>query len=172
MKAHPASSSKPDPDSVEAFPSLAPAASVGGQRSAPAWGAAPRLKVTTSKQAQFSDSFTIPVGDLSKAGRDGKPTSLGEVMKQVMNQYKVKIEASTNQKSRQTTFFVRSENQKALEKAKKGLLSGLSPVVCRTAHDSAGKLTILSEGFLDSQRSRVDYPRHHRLEGCNFEGHT
>lgn len=69
------------------------------------------------------------MGDLSSAGRDGKPTSLGEVMKQVMNQFKVRIEASTNQKSRQTTFHVRSENQKALEKAKKGLLAGLSPVV-------------------------------------------
>ncbi|KAI0812490.1 hypothetical protein BC629DRAFT_1579875 [Irpex lacteus] len=109
---------KPNTESTEAFPSLAPAASN-----------APRIKATVSKQPQFSEAFTIPVGDLSTAGKDGKPTSLGEVMKRTMNQYKVKIEASTNNKSRQTTFHLRSENKKDFEKAKKTLLAGLSPVV-------------------------------------------
>ena len=120
---------KPDTESTEAFPSLAPSALTGGQRTTSTWGTAPRIKATVSKQSQFSDTFTIPVGDLSTAGRDGKPTSLGEVMKRTMNQFKVKIEASTNQKSRQTTFYLRSENQRDVEKAKKNLLAGLSPVV-------------------------------------------
>lgn len=77
----------------------------------------------------ISESFTIPAVDLSTAGRDGKPTSLGEVMRQIMNQHKVRIEASTNQKSRQTTFFLKSESQKELDKAKKTLLAQLSPTV-------------------------------------------
>ena len=46
-----------------------------------------------------------------------------------MNQHKVRIEASTNQKSRQTTFFLKSESQKELDKAKKTLLAQLSPTV-------------------------------------------
>ena len=125
-----ASNAKPDSESVEAFPSLAPSAATGGQRAATTWGAAPRIKATVSKQPQFSDTFTITVGDLSTAGKDGKPTTLGEVMKRVMTQYKVKLEASTNNKSRQTTFHLRSENKKDFEKAKKSLLAGLSPIVC------------------------------------------
>ncbi|KAI0093251.1 hypothetical protein BDY19DRAFT_417317 [Irpex rosettiformis] len=129
VKARPSSTTKPDPESVEAFPSLAPSVSTGGQRAPSTWNTAPRIKATASKQPHFSESFTIPVGDLSTAGKDGKPTSLGEVMKRVMNQYKVKLEASTNQKTRQTTFYLRSENKKDIEKAKKSLLAGLSPVV-------------------------------------------
>ncbi|KAI0695460.1 hypothetical protein BC835DRAFT_1306012 [Cytidiella melzeri] len=123
------STPKPDPESVEAFPSLAPVVPAGGQRPAAAWGTAPRIKATVSKQPQFSEAFTITVGDLSTAGKDGKPTSLGEVMKRVMTLYKVKLEASTNQKARQTTFQLRSENKKDFEKAKRALLAGLSPTV-------------------------------------------
>lgn len=47
-----------------------------------------------------------------------------------MSQYKVKLEASTNFRSRQTTFFLKSESEKELEKAKRALLAHLSPVVC------------------------------------------
>jgi hypothetical protein len=50
-------------------------------------------------------------------------------MKQVMAKYKVKLEASANQKTRQTTFHVRAETQKELDKAKRSLLALLSPVV-------------------------------------------
>lgn len=50
-------------------------------------------------------------------------------MRQVMAQYKVKLDASTNQKTRQTTFFMKSEHKKELEKAKKSLLALLSPIV-------------------------------------------
>jgi predicted KAP-like P-loop ATPase len=82
------------------------------------------------KQAPvFADSFTISSMDLSNSGKDGKPATLGEVMKQVMAKYKVKLEASANQKTRQTTFHVRAETQKELDKAKRSLLALLSPVV-------------------------------------------
>lgn len=130
VKARPAppSNGTLDTDSDVAFPSLAPSAPPAVKAPATAWGA-PRIKATVSKQPTFSDSFTIPVGDLSTAGRDGRPTSLGEIMKQIMAQYKVKLDASTNQKLRQTTFFLKSENKRDFEKAKKALLAGLSPVV-------------------------------------------
>lgn len=67
--------------------------------------------------------------DLSAAGKDGRPSSLGEVIKQVTNQFKVKLDASTNQKSRQTTFYLKAESKKELDRAKKQLLALLSPVV-------------------------------------------
>ena len=51
-------------------------------------------------------------------------------MKQVMSQYKVKLEASANFRSRQTTFVRKSESEKELEKAKRALRAHLSPVVC------------------------------------------
>ena len=123
----PASNGRLDTSSSEAFPSLARTAPAKAPTSG--WGAAPRIKATVSKQPVISESFTIPAVDLSTAGRDGKPTSLGEVMRQIMNQHKVRIEASTNQKSRQTTFFLKSESQKELDKAKKTLLAQLSPTV-------------------------------------------
>ena len=128
MKARPAPASNgtPDTSSVIAFPSLAPSAPVTRVPAA-AWSA-PRIKATASKQSTFSDSFTISVPEVIT--KDGKPTSLGEIMKQIMAQHKVKLDASTNQKLKQTTFFLKSDNKKDFEKAKKALLAGLSPQVC------------------------------------------
>jgi len=67
--------------------------------------------------------------DLSTAGKDGKPATLGEIMKQVMANHKIRIEASTNQKTRQTTFHLKADSKKELEKGKRNLLAALSPVV-------------------------------------------
>ena len=67
---------------------------------------------------------------MSNAGRDGKAITLGEVMKQVVSKFKVKLDASGNQKNHQTTFHLRAESKKELEKAKRSLLTLLSPVVC------------------------------------------
>lgn len=50
-------------------------------------------------------------------------------MKQTMTRFKVKIEASTNQKNRQTTFHIKGESEGQLDKAKRHLLSAVSPVV-------------------------------------------
>jgi hypothetical protein len=50
-------------------------------------------------------------------------------MKQITTKYKVKLEASLNQKTRQTTFYIKSDTQKELDKAKRSLLALLSPVV-------------------------------------------
>jgi hypothetical protein len=60
--------------------------------------------------------------------------TLGEVMKTVMTKHnKVKIESSTNQRTRQTTFNVKAESQKELDKAKRSLLAALSPVVSQSS---------------------------------------
>ena len=124
----PASNGTPDTDSAVAFPSLASSSPASTRAPVSAWSA-PRIKATASKQPLFSDSLTTAVVDLSTAGKDGKPTSLGEIMKHIMAQYKVKLDASTNQKLRQTTFFLKAEQQKDLERAKKALLAALSPTV-------------------------------------------
>jgi hypothetical protein len=112
-----------------AFPSLASAAPTTNATSV--WGSAagPRIKPTVNKAPVFTDSFTLSSIDLSNAGKDGKSATLGEVIKQVIAKYKVKIEASANQKALQTTFHVKAESQKELDKAKRSLLALLSPTV-------------------------------------------
>jgi len=83
--------------------------------------------------------------DLSSAGRDGKPTTLGEIMKQVMANHKLRIEASTNQKNRQTTFHLKADSRKELEKGKRSLLASLSPVVGRLLFVSVSRVTIRTQ---------------------------
>lgn len=154
------SNGHPDTSSVEAFPSLAPSAPANAVKPVSSWSAAaaPRIKATTSKQTLHSDSFTLSVGDLS--GKDGKPTSLGEIMKQVVTQYKIKLEASTNQKSRQTTFFLKSEYLKELDKAKRALVAALSPVVSDPRYAlSPGPDEVL--GHFGFACSRLYYSHYH-----------
>lgn len=117
-----------DTDSQDAFPSLAPTPSATAAP-ATAWGSSngPRIK-PAAKAPVFTDSFTLSAIDLS-SGKEGKPTSIGEVLKQVMAKYKVKVDASGNQKARQTTFHMKADSQKELDKAKRSLLALLSPVV-------------------------------------------
>ncbi|KDQ53462.1 hypothetical protein JAAARDRAFT_136870 [Jaapia argillacea MUCL 33604] len=114
-------------ESHDAFPSLAPSTAPAKAPVTSAWGATagPRIKMTT-----VTDSFTFSTVDATAAaGKDGKTGSLGEVMKQVMQKFKVKVEASTNQRTRQTTFHLKSDSKKDLEKAKRTLVALLSPVV-------------------------------------------
>lgn len=121
-----------DTGSHSAFPSLAsPSPSVAPPTKS-VWGSPSTLRAKPplfSRQPVVSDSFALQV-DLSNTGKDGKPASLGEVMKQVMAKYKVKLEASANQKTRQTTFHIKADTQRELERAKRTLLAQLSPVVC------------------------------------------
>ena len=127
-----ASKQQLDTESETAFPSLAPSGPAAGGVAKPAWGLSggPRIKVAASnKQPLATDSFSLTDIDLSSAGKDGKPVHLGEIMKAVMSKYKIKIEASTNQKDRQTTFHLKADSQKDLAKARRELLSSLSPVV-------------------------------------------
>jgi hypothetical protein len=126
--------------SETAFPSLAPSASAPVAPAASAWSG-PRIKAAVAKQPVFSDSITLSDIDLSTAGRDGKPTTLGEVMKQVTTRYKVKLEASPNQKTRQTTFYLKADSEKDLEKANRSLVALLSPVVRKRSRTLIPSLT-------------------------------
>lgn len=115
-----------------AFPSLAPAAAPVASAPKSAWGAdaGPRIKPSVARQPVFTDTFTLAAIELTASGRDQRPPTLGEVMKQVMTKYKVKLDASRNERTRQTTFHVKADTQKELDKAKRSLLALLSPVVC------------------------------------------
>lgn len=115
-------------DSQADFPTLAtstPAAAAAPGKSA--WGsdAGPRIKAAVKSTPVITDYFTVTQAELPP--KDGRQSSVGEIMKQVMTKYRVRIEASTNQ-SRQTTFHMKGETQKDLDKAKRHLLAALSPV--------------------------------------------
>ncbi|PFH53804.1 hypothetical protein AMATHDRAFT_1030 [Amanita thiersii Skay4041] len=123
------SASKPpvELESEAAFPSLV-ASTPTAQPSQSAWGTGPRMGPSV-KSALHTDTFTLSTIDLSSSGKDGKPVTLGEVMRQIMAKFKVKLDASGNQKSRQTTFHIKAESKKELDKAKRNLLAQLSPTV-------------------------------------------
>lgn len=131
-----------DTESEEAFPALASATPASEGAAKPVWGSAagPRIKSTVTKAPVFADSFTLSAIDLSNSGKDGKPATLGEVIKLVITKYKVKVEASANQKAQQTTFHVKAESQKELDKAKRSLLALLSPVVCLILQVAMGQI--------------------------------
>ncbi|KAF5370733.1 hypothetical protein D9758_001901 [Tetrapyrgos nigripes] len=157
-----------DTDSHAAFPSLASSAPTAKTASNTAWGASsgPRIKPVIAKTPLFTDSFTLSSVDLSTAAKDGKPTSLGEVMRQVMGKYKVKLEASGNQKTRQTTFHIKAESQKELDKAKRSLLALLSPDITLVINAPVSTIaTIVGpkgatlKQIRDQTSVRVDIPR-------------
>ncbi|KAG2015753.1 SCP160 protein [Coprinopsis cinerea AmutBmut pab1-1] len=161
-----------DTDSEVAFPSLAPSsAPAPSAAAASAWGAGPRIK-PVAKAPVFIDSFTLSAMDLSNAGKDGKPATLGEVMKTVMTKYKVKIEASGNQRTRQTTFHIKAESQKELDKAKRSLLALLSPVITlvinaplSTIPSIIGAKGATLKAIRDQTSVRVDIPKRETIAG-------
>ncbi|TFY81350.1 hypothetical protein EWM64_g2661 [Hericium alpestre] len=173
--ADPVTPSKPAPSkdkalelgSQDAFPSLAPSTAASKPASA-AWGAAagPRIKATSTQQPQATESFTLSAIDLSTAGKDGKPMTLGEIMRQVMAKFKVKIEASTNQKTRQTTFHVKADSKKELEKGRRTLLALLSPTVSLVINAPASTIASIIgpkgatlNQIRDQTNVKIDIPR-------------
>ncbi|KAF7321750.1 hypothetical protein MKEN_00696700 [Mycena kentingensis (nom. inval.)] len=178
-KPKPAAMTDLDTGSEIAFPSLAsatpPAASAP---KAAAWAAA-RPKTAVVKQTPvFGESFTVSRMDLSNTGRDGKPGTLGEVMKQVMAKYKVKIEASANQRTRQTTFHLKAESQKELDKAKRSLLALLSPTVTLTINAPVSTIASIIgpkgatlKQIRDQTSVRVDIPPRSTVT-ANGNGHA
>ncbi|KAI0032235.1 hypothetical protein K488DRAFT_86037 [Vararia minispora EC-137] len=170
----PASASAPALDAEEAFPSLAPSAAAN--RPAAAWGASagPRIR-PVPPPAFTTESFTLTAIDLSTAGRDGKPATLGEIMKQVMAKHKVKIEASSNQLARQTTFNLKSESKKELDKAKRMLLALLSPTVSLVVNAPASTVAFIIgpkgatlKTIRDQTNVRVDIPRRETLASNGY----
>ncbi|KAJ7702967.1 hypothetical protein B0H17DRAFT_922748 [Mycena rosella] len=162
---------------TSAFPSLASAAPAPSAAPKAAWAAA-RPKPVVKQVPVFADSFTIGSIDLSNTGKDGKPATLGEVMKQVMAKYKIKLEASANQKTRQTTFHLKADTQKELEKAKRSLLALLSPVITLTINAPASTIASIIgvkgatlKQIRDQTGVRVDIPPRSTL-APNGNGHV
>ncbi|KAG1734692.1 uncharacterized protein EDB91DRAFT_1146341 [Suillus paluster] len=168
-------------DSADAdsdFPTLAPSAPATALPGKSAWGsdAGPRIKATIKATPVITDSFTITQVELPV--KDGKQTSLGEVMKQVLTMFKVKIEASTNQ-SRQTTFHMKAEVQKEIDKAKRHLLATLSPMVTLTLNAPASTIPAiigLKGATLNKVREatgvKVDIPRRDGTANGHASGTT
>lgn len=168
-KSRAANSAAPDVTSDEAFPSLASNPS-SKPAAASAWGAGagPRIKAATQTPL-FAESFTITSMDLSKAGKDGKPTTLGEILKEVMKRHKVKIESSTNIRQ-ETTFALKSESEKELDKAKRTLLALLSPIVTLTVNAPISTIPSIigAKGanlkqIRDQTNVKIDIPRRDSL---------
>ena len=61
-------------------------------------------------------------------GKDGKPKSLGDTIKDVQTKFKVKIEVFSQRNSNQTTFTITGASYNAVESAKRALTISLSPV--------------------------------------------
>jgi len=127
----------PDTDSHDAFPSLSPTAPAQIKPTTSAWASRPRIK-----PSGVTESFTLQDVDLSGAGKDGHLATLGEVTKGIMQKFKVKIEASTNHK-KEATFYLKSESQKELDKAKKELVAACSTVVTLTVLAPASTISAI-----------------------------
>ncbi|KAK0241811.1 hypothetical protein EDD85DRAFT_994234 [Armillaria nabsnona] len=164
-----------------AFPSLAPAAAPVASAPKSAWGAdaGPRIKPSVARQPVFTDTFTLAAIELTASGRDQRPPTLGEVMKQVMTKYKVKLDASRNERTRQTTFHVKADTQKELDKAKRSLLALLSPVITHVIQAPASTIASIIgpkgatlKQIRDQTSVRVDIPRRDTLALPNGGGHV
>ncbi|KIJ49616.1 hypothetical protein M422DRAFT_205079 [Sphaerobolus stellatus SS14] len=168
----PAASAPLDTRSTSMFPALASAAPAGKQPVASVWGAdtGPRIKVAAPKNKGITESFTLNAVDLSHAGRDNKATNLGEVMKNTMNKFKVKVEASTQRKTGQTTFFIKGESEREVEKAKRHLVAVSSPKVTLTVNVPASTIAAIIgpkganlKQIRDQTGVQVDIPRRDTL---------
>ncbi|TFK23912.1 hypothetical protein FA15DRAFT_620028 [Coprinopsis marcescibilis] len=156
-----------DTQSEVAFPSLTSATPGANAPAKSAWSnAAPRIRPIVQAVPIFTDTFTLAALDLSNTGKGGKTGTLGEVMKQVMNKYKVKIEASGNQKTRQTTFHVKAESQKEMDKAKRSLMALLSPEITLVINAPASTIPMIIgtkgaqlKSIRDQTGVRVDIPK-------------
>jgi len=144
-----------DTGSHDAFPSLSPSpvTPTQTQPTASAWGSRPRIK-----PSGVTESFTLQDIDLSGAGKDGRPATLSEVTRGITQKFKVKIEASTNHK-KETTFYLKSESQKELDKAKKALVAVCSPVVTLIVQAPASTISTIIGSKGGSPESFFDHPR-------------
>lgn len=78
----------------------------------------------------FTDSFVLAgIDATAKLTRDGKPKTLGEIVKDVSARFKVKVELFSQKTSNQTTFTVTGASDSSVEQARKALTRDLSPTV-------------------------------------------
>ena len=123
----------------EEFPSLSPSVAVPAQTQSTtsAWSARPRIK-----PSGVTESFILQDIVLSSSGKDGRPATLSEVTRGITQKFKVKIEASTNHR-KETTFYLKSESQKELDKAREALVAVCSPVVTLTVQAPASTISFI-----------------------------
>lgn len=119
--------------SENAFPSLGPSPGAGKAPSTSkpsSWAAGSGAIKKPIKVAQpvFSSNFTLDKVEPSR-GHDGKPVTLGAVIKDVMNKTNARIEASTQRTTGGTTFHVKGDSENIVEAAIRSITAALSPQV-------------------------------------------
>lgn len=158
-KAAPQANGKGTLDKSESsFPSLAPSAPSNKAPSSSkpipsSWGVGSGAlrKPTKISQPVYSSNFTLDKVELAR-GQDGKPVTLGNVMKEVMNKTKTKIEASTQRTTGGTTFHIRGDSESAVEAAIRAITAILSSQVgCH----SCTSVTALKEDFRSPSSSTL-----------------
>jgi hypothetical protein len=78
----------------------------------------------------YTESFALTGIDPSATHtKDGKPKSLGDIVKDIQTKHKVKVEVFSQRTSNQTTFTVTGASDASVEAAKRALTTSLSPVV-------------------------------------------
>lgn len=142
-----------DTSSEALFPSLGGPASGKKPQTPSAWstgGARERVarpeRVSRPAVQSYivSDTIELDKIDLKAAGKGGKPTTLGEVMRNVMAESHATIEASTARMTGKTTFIIKGYDDYTVETAKKLLISGLAPVVRKTFYTPIRETHVLS----------------------------
>lgn len=153
-----------------AFPSLAPS---GPVRQAASWGASPggpRIAPAVQAQTLLTERFTVTAANVDLSGRDGRPATLRDAVKQMSARHpKVRAEASsstTGSGVRETEFFLKSESAKELERAKRTLVSIVSPQASIILNAPASTIaTIIGpkgaslKQIRDQTNVRIDIPR-------------
>ncbi|KAG8907944.1 hypothetical protein FRB99_001452 [Tulasnella sp. 403] len=162
------SNSKPSKSTIDtkseaAFPSLNPTAPKA--QSTPSAWSAPRPNLRANpKLTGFTDTFDLAQIDSKTSGRDGKPTTLGEVMRTVMHKTGVTVEASSQRKTGQTTFIIKAQTEYALDTAKRILASRSASPYSAEPQDDENEPTVTItvtgpvvnvQAALDMIRSRV-----------------
>ncbi|KAG8835486.1 hypothetical protein FRC18_000438 [Serendipita sp. 400] len=147
-------------DSEDLFPSLA---TPNTPKQATTWSV---RAVKPVSAPVFTDSFSLTGIDPSAYHtRDGKPKSLGDIIKDVQTKFKVKVEVSSQRTSNQTTFSVTGPSDSAVESAKKALTTSLSPQITLTVQAPASAIgTIIGPKGATMKRireqtsTRIDIP--------------
>lgn len=155
-----------DTASETAFPSLGGPSAGKKPQTPSAWSAA-RERVTRPAVPTYvvSDTIELDKIDLKTAGNNGKPTTLGEVMRNVMAKSGATIEASTARMTGKTTFIIKGSTDHAIETAKRLLISGLAPVVSKKIDAPASTIGMIIgpkgatlKGIREATNVRVDIP--------------
>ncbi|CAG8647317.1 4256_t:CDS:10, partial [Acaulospora colombiana] len=112
-------------DSETLFPSLATPSTSKAPTSS--WTVRAVKPVSTPV---YTDSFALTGIDPSASHtKDGKPRSLGDIVKDIQTKHKVKVEVFSQRTSNQTTFTITGASDASVDAAKRALTTSLSPVI-------------------------------------------